>query len=318
VGCIGNAATQLWLDTPPLQAAAFSADPASDPAASREGGRHGDASAGSARAAPCAAEPPPAEPGRSAPPDAAQDSAAGSASPPAGVGEGDVAGLGQDPARPQGVEDPPDPAEDPLLARIAAGLLRVEAALPREALAADWPAQAWRQVRRVRTPVGKQAGKALHVWRSACCMTTHRWSAARLPACHLPRLMTALPQSFRRQGVVALVVGAAKPSTGVRRRSGRPSARGGCARRSRSWRLPCRPASSRRCSRAARRSSQAPGRPQARSPRAAACRRPSPAACPACVWCLPPAAFPDRRGSQRAPRGPGPARLRANPLHLYM
>jgi len=175
VGCIGNAATQLWLDTPPLQAAAFSADPALDPAASREGGRHGDASAGSARAA----EPPPAEPGRSAPPGAAQDAAAGSAPPPAGVGEGNVAGLGQDPARPQGVEDPPDPAEDPLLARIAAGLLRVEAALPREALAADWPAQAWRQVRRVRTPVGKQAGKALHVWRSACCMTTHRWSAAR-------------------------------------------------------------------------------------------------------------------------------------------
>lgn len=35
---------------------------------------------------------------------------------------------------------------DPVLARVAAGMLLVEAALPREALSPDWPAHAWRQV----------------------------------------------------------------------------------------------------------------------------------------------------------------------------
>lgn len=38
-------------------------------------------------------------------------------------------------------------SREPVLARVAGGLLLVEAALPREALSADWPSDAWRQVR---------------------------------------------------------------------------------------------------------------------------------------------------------------------------
>ncbi len=214
MGGTRDAATRLWLDAPPLQAAAFAAspaDPASDPAASREGGQHGGACAESARAAPCAAAALPVAPGRSALPGAAQDPAAGSAPPPARAGEGDVAGpaaapragLDQGPASSQGLDGPPVPA-DPLLTRIAAGLLRVEGALPREALAAEWPAQAWRQARAcLHLPASgsgeccmsgdqRAAGRRMGGRpRAVSCVRVPGSLAARFPACHRPRLAYA-------------------------------------------------------------------------------------------------------------------------------
>ena len=147
---------RLWLDTPPLHAAAYAAPPSVCCPAEVDA-RSGGACSCKDVQGPCAC------PAHAAAPDACAGGSGALLDPTSGLNLGQApAALPQ--AAAQGVAEHPgdapggaagEPAGDPcwtedgaalVLARVAAGLLLVEAALPLEALAPDWPACAWRQV----------------------------------------------------------------------------------------------------------------------------------------------------------------------------
>ena len=101
-----------------------------------------DARAGASGAAldPCAGPTPGQRPGAWTPPAALQQAAAQGAAEHPGDARGGAAGDTAGDLRLMEKES------EPLLVRVVAGLLLVEAALPREALAPDWSGSAWRQV----------------------------------------------------------------------------------------------------------------------------------------------------------------------------
>lgn len=205
---------RLWLDTPPLHAAAYAAPPSVSCPAEVDASSGGACSCENAQG-PCACpahaaapeacagrfgavtDPSPdlkpgQEPSAWAAPAALQQAAAlqGAAEHPGGAAGGAAGEPAGDPRWTEG-------GGGPLLARVAAGLLLVEAALPREALAPDWPGRDWRQVSaQLWDKLSKQGSPIHNVGRPTACddmkkvLSTQTQQRAHLlqPRCLLPVL----------------------------------------------------------------------------------------------------------------------------------